>query len=110
MSILVEGFKENEVVELGQTFTSKTPLTVNKEGHKRQLAPDVMALLYKAYIRYRMAVRMADGFVEFTQVPPITVTSVRDSRGEPWSASITFGHNYYRYTNWCGEEFPIVFE
>lgn len=107
MSIQVEG---GDTVQLGLTFTSKTPLTVNHKGHKRQLAPDVAALLYKAYIRYRMAVRMADGFMDPQNVLPVTVTSVTDSQGQAWRASITYGHSTCSYVNWCGEQFPIVFE
>lgn len=107
---MVEGFNGTETVKIGQTFTKLTPLTVNNEGWKRQLAPDVMALLYKAYTRQRMAVRMADGFIEQSKVPPVTVNAIRDSQGQEWSASITLGHQLIEYTNWCGETFPIVFE
>ncbi len=110
MSIQVEGFPCPEEVALGQTFTNLTPFTVNNEGWKRQLAPDVLALLYKAYTRHRMAVRMADGFIEQSKVPPVTVKTIRDSQGQEWSASITIGHLVSEYTNWCGETFPIVFE
>ena len=97
MSIQVEG---GETVQLGQTFTFKTPLTVNEKGYKRQLAPDVLALLNKAYCQYRLAVRMADGFIDPQKVPPVTVTAVRDSQGQEWSASITVGYNVYKYKNW----------
>ena len=69
-----------------------------------------MALFTKAYSRYRMAVRQADGFMEECDVPPVTITSIRDSRGQDWEASITYGYDISLYKNWCGEEFPIVFE
>ena len=94
MSIQVEGFQCPEEVALGQTFTNLTPFTVNNDGWKRQLAPDVLA----------------DGFIEESKVPPVTVKAVRDSQGQEWSASITIGHQVSEYTNWCGETFPIVFE
>ena len=66
----------------------------------RQLAPDVMALLLKAYSRYRMAVRQADGFIEECDVPPVTITSIRDSRGQDWEASITYGYNINSIQKW----------
>tara|TARA_B100000900_G_scaffold368853_1_gene346334 strand:- start:4 stop:387 length:384 start_codon:yes stop_codon:yes gene_type:complete len=116
LSILVKDYTNNEEtvpldLELHKKiFMNSIPLTVSNDGHKRQLAPDVMALLSKAYSRYRMAVRQADGFIEECDVPPVTITSIRDSRGQDWEASITYGHNIRLYKNWCGEEFPIVFE
>jgi len=111
-SIIVKGLAtDHEEVPIHQEcFTKKIPFTVNERGHRRQLAPDVAALLSKAHSRYRMAVRQADGFIAPHNVPPVTVTSIRDSQGEDWSASITYGHNTFTYTNWCGEVFPIVFE
>ena len=114
LSILVKDSTNNEEavpIDLNKKiFMNEIPLTVSDDGHKRQLAPDVMALLSKAYSRYRMAVRQADGFIEECDVPPVTITSIRDSRGQDWEASITYGHNIRLYKNWCGEEFPIVFE
>ena len=113
-SILVKGYGNDiETVPLEfpeKIFMNKIPLTVSDDGYKRQLAPDVMALLSKAYSRYRMAVRQADGFIEECNVPPVTITTVKDSQGEEWEASITYGYNIRKYTNWCGEEFPIIFE
>ena len=113
-SILVKDDTNNEeIVSLNlhkNIFRNRIALTVSNDGHKRLLAPDVMALFTKAYTRYRMAVRQADGFIEECDVPPVTITSIRDSRGQDWNASITYGHNIRLYKNWCGEEFPIVFE
>lgn len=113
-SILVKDYTNNEETVpldiIKKIFRNRIALTVSNDGHKRQLAPDVMALLSKAYSRYRMAVRQADGFIEECDVPPVTITSIRDSRGQDWNASITYGHNIRLYKNWCGEEFPIVFE
>ena len=113
-SILVKDYTNNEETVpldiIKKIFRNRIALTVSNDGHKRQLAPDVMALLSKAYSRYRMAVRQADGFIEECDVPPVTITSIRDSRGQDWEASITYGHNIRLYKNWCGEEFPIVFE
>ena len=116
LSILVKDYTNNEEtvpldLELHKKiFMNNIPLTVSDDGHKRQLPPDVMALFTKAYSRYRMAVKQADGFMEECDVPPVTITSIRDSRGQDWEASITYGHNIRLYKNWCGEEFPIVFE
>lgn len=100
----------SESVTLSFGYFTETPFTVNNEGNKRQLAPDVKALVGKAMSRYRMAVRMADGFITPEKVPAVTVTSIRDSRGQPWTASVTWGHGSKTYRNWCGEEFRLVFE
>ena len=100
----------NETVSLGDNYFAKKPYTVSQDTPRRPLSRDVTALLSKAYARHRMAVRQADGFQAPSEVPAVTIHSVLDSDGAPWSASVTCGNRHASYTNWCGETFAIVFE
>lgn len=86
------------------------PFTVGKDGHRRGLAPDVAALVFKAYGLFRSAVRQADGFLAEADVPAVTVRSIADGDGDPWVASATIGYGIGSYTNWLGEVFDVVFE
>jgi len=99
-----------ETVACDAVHFSKQPFTVREGTPRRPLRRDVAALVFKAYAMFRMAVRQSDGFVKEEDVPAVTVRSIRDSDGEPWAASVTYGSSGGTYTNWCGEEFKVVFE
>ena len=99
-----------ETVPCDAVRFSQQPFTVSADTPRRPLRQDVATLLFKAYSRFRMAVRQSDGFVAEVDVPPVTVHSVKDSEGVSWSASVTYDSSGGTYTNWCGEVFKIVFE
>ena len=101
----------NETVDCDDVYFTRQLYTVEPiYGSKRVLQKDVLALASKAYSRFRMAVRQADGFIDAADVPSVTITSVEDSDGKAWEASVECGSQCFRYTNWGGEEFDIVFE
>lgn len=100
----------HETVRCDSVRFSRQPFSVSDDAPRRQLSGDVAALVSKAYTRFRLAVRMSDGFVHEADVPAVTVQSIQDSSGAQWTAFATCGPRGTTYTNWRGEEFRVVFE